>query len=245
MSEHDPAAVDIEKVTPGQGLGNGFDRAAFPSLVLSTKRRVWGDPHPKELEPTVPDYLGANLRRDVLAADGNRCMFCGLHSASNEVHNLSDNHLDVRLENLRAVDPLCHAWHHLGELEADSAFIAYLPGLSGRDVNHLQRTIMVALQSDDQAVREDAKTLLNWLASHRIYAKGTWGTYEPSVFAEAIARLDEQGRSNREVVFEGLAVVFNPGPYSQKAALWSREARSSAPIENWSRIYHDVMHAAA
>ncbi|CAH2782495.1 MAG: IncI1 plasmid conjugative transfer protein TraT [uncultured Paraburkholderia sp.] len=242
---HDPADVELDKVLPKPSLGSTFEKAANSALLFSTKSRVWGDKHPSAVEPTEPEFERQDLRRKTLVADGHRCMFCGFYSSQNQVHNLSDNHRDVRAENLRAADHLCHGWNHLGELGEGNAVIAYLPGLSGQDANHLQRTIIVAVQSDDPAVREDAKKLLNWMASHRDYAKDAWGTSDPAVFAEAIVRLEEEDREKREVVFQDLAVVFNPGPYTQVAATWARESYGTLPVGKWGQVYHDVMNAPA
>ncbi len=242
-NNHDPAAVDLDKVQPKPGLGSNFETVAYPALMFSTKSRVWGDKTPEAIEPTDPAYEGERLRQKTLAKDGHRCMFCGFYSQQNQVHNLTDNHRDIRPENLRTADPLCHGWQHLGELGEGNAVIAYLPGLSGQDANHLQRTIMVALQSDDVNVREDAKKILNWMASHRDYAKDAWGTYEPAAFSSALSRFED--REARQFVFENLAVVFNPGPYARHASAWARESYGTLPVNKWGQVYHDVMNAPA
>lgn len=242
---HDPADVDLDKFQPNPSLGWNFEKAAYPALIFSTMSHVWGGKHPTAVEPTEPEFERQDLRRKTLVADSHRCMFCGFYSSQNQVHNLNDNHRDLRAENLRATDHLCHGWNHLGELGEGNAVIAYLPGLSGQDANHLQRTIIVAMQSDDPTVREDAKKLLNWMASHRDYTKNALGTSEPAVFAEAILRLDEEDREKREVVFQDLALVFNPGQYTQVAATWARDSYGTFPVGKWGQVYHDVMNAPA
>jgi len=238
-----PAAVDLDKVQPKPGLGSNFETAAYPALLFSTKSRVWSDKTPEAIEPTDPAYEGEGLRQKTQVKDGHRCMFCGFYSQQNQVHNLTDNHRDIRPENLRTADPLCHGWQHLGELGEGNAVIAYLPGLSGQDANHLQRTIMVALQSDDVNVREDAKKMLNWMASHRDYTKDAWGTYDPAIFSSALVRLED--REARQVVFEDLAVVFNPGSFAKYASAWARESYRTLPVNKWSQVHHDVMNAPA
>jgi len=136
---------------------------------------------------------------------------------------------DVGAENLRAVDLLCHGWQHLGELASGDASIAYLPGLNPQDINHLQRTIMVALRSSDADLRRDAKALLNWLASHRDYAERAWGTHDPAVFAEALIRQPAGERDFREVVFDGLGVVFHPCLAADAVADWLSGALRALP----------------
>ncbi|MBA6105307.1 OTU domain-containing protein [Pseudomonas monteilii] len=242
LSEQDPAAVDPDKVVPRDGLGTGFETPAYPALYFSTKSQIWGDKSGTEVEPVLREFKSADTKRKTLTRDGHRCLFCGFHSVHNQVHNLTDNHQDIREHNLRAVDHLCHGWQHLGELGEGNAVIAYLPGLSGQDVNHLQRTLMIALQSDDETVRTDAKQLLNWLGSHYTYTDDAWGTYSPAVFAKALLRQNESEKGRRELVFEDLAVVFNPGPYSQVAGLWMREYQSAYPIAKWADVFFSVMN---
>ncbi|MNJ55595.1 hypothetical protein D3C77_510970 [compost metagenome] len=158
---------------------------------------------------------------------------------------MTDNHQDIREHNLRAVDHLCHGWQHLGELGEGNAVIAYLPGLTGQDVNHLQRTLMVALQSGDELAKSDAKKLLNWLASHFTYTEDAWGTYSPVIFSKALLRQADNDKGRREVVFEDLAVIFNPGPYSQVATTWARDYQNSYPVAKWTEVYFSVMNPPA
>ncbi len=241
----DPALVDRDTVRPGPGLATSFEVAANPDLLLSTKAKVWGDKAPSAIEPTESAYVSEDLKSETLVKDGYRCMYCGFHSRGNQVHNLNDNHRDVSAGNLRAVDPLCHAWQHLGEIGEDGAVIAYLPGLNAQDINHLQRTILIALRADDPLLREDARTLLNWLASHRDYTKDAWGTSDPSVFAEALVRLNEEDREKRAVVFQNLAVVINPIAYDEHVSEWAKDAYRKLPTSGWHQVYHDVINAPA
>jgi intracellular multiplication protein IcmJ len=237
------SSVNHADTAPGDEPGENVERPALPPLTFATKSRIWGDLSSTAHEPAVPAFLEAGLKQSILARDGCRCYFCGFASRYNEVHSLNDNHDDVRPENLRTVDPLCHGWQHLGELPEDDAAIVYLPGLSPQDINHLQRTIMVALESGDAAIRADAKTLLNWLASHRDYAQRAWGTHDPAVFADALVRQPANERDFREIVFDGLGVVFHPHRAAGPVANWLVEAYASCPAADWGRVYHDIMNA--
>jgi intracellular multiplication protein IcmJ len=235
-------AGNFDNVVPKHGLGTGFEKPMRLPLVLSTKSRIYGDSAPLALEPTDKRFK-SELKPQVLARDGYRCAFCGFHSDQNDVHHLSDNHQDASLENMRAADRLCHSWSHLGEIADGEAVLAYVPGLSAQDVNHLQRTIMIALEHGDDKARADAKKLLNWLASHQDYTKYAWGTSSPKVFANALVRDSAADRSIRELVFQGLAVVFNPGPLKIQVEAWAKAYRVSAPTSSWGQVYHSVVHA--
>lgn len=231
-----------DMVVPAASLGRNFDQPALPVMSLATKARVWGDKAPSAVEP-VAELLTKDLRSEVLRDGKNRCYFCGFPSMASEVHNLNHNHQDLRKENLRPVDALCHGWQHLGELGVGDAFISYLPGLSPQDVNHLQRSIFVALETGDEVTKEDARKLLNWMASHRQYTEHAWGTFEPSVFADALAKSDGVGTEVKNFVLQDLAVVFNPGRYSLNAQGWSQDAYKFMPAATWPKVYYEIMNA--
>ncbi|RSZ55248.1 HNH endonuclease [Massilia atriviolacea] len=228
---------------PEESLGQGFDTPLFPSLLISTKSRIWGDAAPGATEPAASGFTATDLRDRALRRDKFRCRFCGFESRNNGIHNANDNHNDIREDNLWTADQLCHGWSHLGELGADDAVVAYLPGLSGQDVNHLQRSMMVALESGDDDERADALALLNWAASHRDYVKQVWGTFSPAAFSDALARLNDEQRGLREIVFHNLALVFHPAPLASHAAKWVAEAYAPYPLQRWRQVHHDVMNA--
>ncbi|MFP3852326.1 HNH endonuclease [Pseudomonas sp. W5-01] len=239
MSSED---IQSDMVVPDATLGRNFERPALPGLTLSTKAQIWGDKEPGSIEPGKK-LLNAELRSEVLRDSKHRCYFCGFPSQSLEIHNLNQNHQDVRKDNLRAVDSLCHGWQHLGELGEGNAFIGYLPGLVAQDVNNLQRCILVALETGDESTKADAKKLLNWLASHRQYTEAAWGTFEPGVFANALVKMEGVGTDVHGVVFRDLAVIFNPGAYSASANQWAHDAYKSTPTASWPNVYHDIMNA--
>lgn len=217
----------------------GFESAQWPTLSLSTQHKVWGDTS-KHREPTSRQFTNA-LRREVLGKDGHQCMFCGFTSKNNEVHNITDNHEDVRPDNLRAIDPLCHGWNHLGELSDEEAVLAYLPRVSAQDVNHLQRTIMVALASGDASLKDEARQLLNWMASHRDYVQDAWGSYSPATFGEALRKHED--RNKREWVLEGLALVFNPQVFVKEVKGWVSEVYQKFHCSSWKKVAHNILNS--
>ncbi|SOS29993.1 hypothetical protein PL963_P100010 (plasmid) [Pseudomonas cerasi] len=229
-------------VVPNASLGRNFERPALPGMTLATKAQVWGDKEPGAFE-TPTKLLSAELRAEVVRHSKGRCYFCGFPEQSMEIHNLNHNHQDARTENLSAVDSLCHGWQHLGEVGEGNAFIGYVPGLTGQDVNNLQRCILVALETGDEETKSDAKKLVNWLASHRQYAEAAWGTYEPAVFAKALIKMEGTDPEVHSVVFRDLAVIFNPGAYSASAQKWTHDAYKSLPTASWPKLYHEIMNA--
>lgn len=224
-------------------VGSNFERPALAPLLLSTKSTVWGDAAPDALEPFANTAQDRALRSSTLQRHGHRCMFCGLESLANEVHNRNDNHRDLSEENLMVADPICHRWFHLGQLRKGEGLVVYLPGLSGRDASHLLRTILIALTCDDEAARKDAKRLLNWMASHHEYVRQRWGSSEPSAFAAAVARTVHDDPARRAIAFEGLALVIHPQTVEKATQQLRAELTAHWPVSAWPRIAHDVLHA--
>jgi intracellular multiplication protein IcmJ len=244
MTESSAASSSVK---PHPALGKNFSQRGLAPLSLSTKAVVWGDASGLGLEPLPAEDHTADLRNKVVRQHGNRCMFCGLESLSNEVHNVNHNHRDATPENLRLADAICHRWQHLGELGAGNGVLVYLPQLAARDVSHLLRTVLVGLACGDAAFERDAKTLLNWIASHREYVEIAWGSSNPRVFATALQRLNQaeggvwEGASGG--IFEGLALVINPDVLSKSTAVWASELSAEQQPADWQKVYHDVMHA--
>lgn len=171
------------------------------------------------------------------------CMFCELDSGCNEVHHINDNHLDTRPENLGSACALCHRWQHLGDLGNGEAYLCYLPDLTPQDANHLLRTLLVALASDDASAREDAHALLNWMGSHRDYVKQAWGTCEPGVFAQALLRQSADEKEWREISFADLALVVRPGSIAGAVTHWNAATYAGLPACEWPRVHHGIMNA--
>jgi intracellular multiplication protein IcmJ len=236
------AAISEPHAQPKGGPASNFARPALCLLQLSTKSSVWGDASWSAIEPTEGGDR-AFSRSVTLQQHHNRCMFCGLQSIANEIHNRNDNHRDVRPENLGVADAICHRWQHLGEIEQGDGLLVYLPKLAAQDVSHLLRTILVALQSDEAAARDDGRRLLNWMASHHRYVVDAWGTSDPREFATAITRTAQEDRSRKALAFEHLALVLNPKTVDNAARQWAADAAVKWPTAAWPRVHHGVMNA--
>ena len=82
-------------------------------------------------------------------------------------------------------------------------------------------------------------------AGHAAGGTQSGRTANPSAFASALVRLEENEREKREVAFQDLAVIFNPGLFGAYARLWVHESYGIFPIAKWGQVYHDVMNAPA
>lgn len=172
------------------------------------------------------------------------CVFCGFECDANELHHLNDNHTDLRPANLGTACALCHRWQHLTDLGPGEALVCYLPGLAATDINHLQRTILIALARGDGPTRADALAVLNWMASRSAQVEASWGTSDPAQFGAALLRQPVEEKELREIVFQDLGVVFRPKGLAGAAAAWlDMPGYRSAGLADWQHTYHTVMHA--
>lgn len=231
MNEEQQAITDLAQQT---------EKPAAPSLTISVKARIWGNPESGAVEPD----LSPEARQDVMRNGKKRCMYCGIASEHNQIHNLNDNHADTSPANMRPACPLCHGWAHLEALADGKANLAALPGLRAEDINHLQRAIMLAMRSGNEDLRKDAEAVYEWLDNHRIHVNENFFTYDPAEFAAAINRLPADLRPNKEAVLAHLAVVFNPEKFPVSSE-WLADVGKDFPVDTWEDTYKKLWHSAA
>jgi len=210
------------------------------SLLLSTASKVW------RKQPGLRDAQKDPVQATHCASSDyvrEPCIFCGFVCDRNETHHINDNHQDQQPENLGAICTICHLWQHLAELPAGDAYLCYLPGLSPQDANHLLRTLLVALESDDGDAHADAHALLNWMASHRDYVEQAWGSHQPGVFASALLHQSSEEKEWREISFADLALVIRPGSINGVATAWRDDTYRALPANSWPQVYHSIMNA--
>lgn len=203
-------------------LGKNFQQKVMP-LNLSAKNRINGA---EKENPEIDDML----KSTVMIRDKFCCQYCGFQSENNLIHHLDDNHLHNDIENLAVIDPLCHYWQHL-ELMKDRAVIAYLPELSGRAVNHLQRTISHVLKTGNKQEQSEARKVIDWLVSHKVYTEQAFNTSSPYDFADVLTSVEQQYKNNRIFVFSELALVFTDYDLFDQLML------NVPPISEWNKIY--------
>lgn len=134
--------------------------------------------------------------------------------------------------NLALADSFCRAWQELNTLNADNAVMVMLPVLSPEDINHFQRTLHIALNSDDPDCRHDARQLFDWLCEHKTLAESRFGTSHPGAFAGALHRTHPSNRERLSQAWQGLAPVLNPARLSPPQANQPESATSL-----WGRMY--------
>jgi intracellular multiplication protein IcmJ len=222
------------------GVGKNFQRHARRQQYLSTKKVIWGRDKNSSWAPDCQHEAEAYA---TIVQRQAGCEYCGFIGFGQELDNLNDNHADNTPDNLAPIDHLCHAWHHLGELEASQALMVYLPGLDPADVVHLQRTIFIALQTGTKEQRDQAKSLLNWMASHNQYVKDVWGSDQPLHFGLAMTANNVDPLDRQYGALHDVALVMNPSSVSEFVSHWAVENHRAVARDEWETRALEVLHA--
>ncbi|WP_054479642.1 hypothetical protein [Photorhabdus heterorhabditis] len=195
-------------------------------LIFSISRRIAGH----TISANQQKKLN-NTARQV----GFCCEFCGYESPKNSAIFRDNNPLNTQPNNLGVADPLCQAWQQLDTITAEAGAIVYLPTLNPEDVNHLQRAIAQALDSNDESYQKDAKALLDWLTSYEKPVQQVWGTSHPQAFGETIKHIADEYRPTLLERWRHLALVLHPRQFKDKLATTGLEASTTW----WKHLYRD------
>jgi hypothetical protein len=195
-------------------------------LVFSVTRRVAGFSHSSKQQAAL----------DVTARQGGLCCeFCGYESPQNTAIFRDNNPLNTAQDNLCVADPLCQSWQQLDTITAEAGVMVYLPALCPEDVNHLQRAIAQALNSDNKEYQRDAEAMLNWLTSHDKPVKQAWGTTHPQAFGEAMKHLSDENRGMLISRCRYIALALHPGRLKGRLATTGLDAGTTW----WQHLYKD------
>ncbi|WP_316157916.1 hypothetical protein [Cupriavidus sp. BIC8F] len=240
LADNAPAGVTWEAATegmppPSETLGSNFAVRRYVPLVFSVKRQLWRK-HDDAMEAADAEY---RTKRESRLQKGNyQCVFCGFRSKHTEIHHKNDNHADNRGENLIVADPLCHGTQHIGQVGSKRhGLMIEMAGLPQAELNHLQRTIAVALEIGTEEEKREASALLQHLASRGELVVKVWGSANPSDFANAMLELKDHEMEKRESAFTGLGLLYRPSRFVEYIGRWVDELYKSLPTNTWQRIY--------
>lgn len=236
----DPASVKQPDVLPNANLGQNFDTKTLSVLGFGTQSEIYGEVADSHWGPNalIPETAAIALKRD-----RGQCRYCGYKHSGNRVHHVNNNHTDESEKNLATICSVCHASFHLGQIPDGSAYVVYLPGLSRKSVSLLQKAISVALSTGDETLRVQAKAVLNWMASHKVYVEEACGTSEPQAFALALMKSGAHGELKQDHVLEGLHIVIDPTELEAEAVEWMNGPYGRTQPRNWALVYYNVLNA--
>jgi intracellular multiplication protein IcmJ len=201
-------------------LISGNSMTELLDLVISVKTRNWRADDPESYAQQAEYRL---MREKALSRDKRKCRFCGFAEVSYpEVHHLDDDHFNNSLDNLMTSCPWCHQYHHIGLAGMmGTAELAWMPGVSPRNVHHMMRAMMVC-KSWSKAPRTEqekgiAKLMKNGIESlqaaitNRVtMAKQKFGSSNPIHLADALLKLNAENPdryNSRDTILEGLVLI--------------------------------------
>ena len=190
------------------------------------------------------------VRPKVMENQQHKCRFCGYASKHNHCHHLDGNHANNLESNFAVADPLCHAYHHLGQTASQDQFshanlgkktvLAAVSEISAGDINLLQRAIGVAMLDSDEA--EFATKMHKLLMDRAQPVKEAFGSFFPGDFAAAMSSLeDEDEYVNRKEVVSDLRLVFRADVLKNEGKRFTEEF-PSLPIQSWVNIAQDAFN---
>lgn len=242
MSQHDTSSFSQEEQRAISALFSSWTEWSRPRRglrmvisALGVKRSQWRG-EDKETETADAEFRQG--RGAVLDAQRHTCQFCGFAAGSGiEVHHLDDNHRNNNPDNLAAADGLCHGDHHIGQVGMSKEGVVAAVPLTIEDLNHLQRTIYVALHSGNEEYAEKARRMVRYLVGRRKVVEEAWGTSDPAEWAEALLSLSPAQYDRRSDFMQGLGLVYHPKRFANQARRWSQEEYRALPPERWSQIH--------
>jgi intracellular multiplication protein IcmJ len=222
-------------------------------LRLGVKRGLWrrNDPH-----AAISSEEFSAIRQVVLSRDGHTCQAqgCGFVSKPKqnslstwlEVHHVNDDHADNRPENLVTLCALCHAVFHIGLAGVDNrGCLIMAPHISQADLNHLARTLFMAMLGDEPALRDTARADYDKLLAARNMVEATFGAgmSNPSVLGALLLTLSDEQHAVVSKIFEpefGLRLLPIPEGYGEKRLTAWAGAYKAIPPSSWARIAEGV-----
>lgn len=174
--------VDIPQTPVGRGFNPQYEQPPLTPLMLD----ISGDPEPPTPEP------GA----------GYRCACCGIWTEKLWQGSRAG------FVQPHAVCTLCYLVGHLDSPTAMHGCLAYLPGMSLNNVQHLQRRVLVSLLGGNKLQRREAARIARWLWGHTREVEQAWGTARAADFAVSLKRLPPQKRVTLQTRLKDCALLL-------------------------------------
>lgn len=197
-------------------------KSELRDIVISVKRSVFRSDDP---DKDMANDEFKRKRPEILARDGNSCVFCGFKADKfQEVHHLDDNHANNSDDNLVTACALCHANHHLGYsgIKGRGALIYLNPdwGYTQASINNIVRLLWIAEESENKDISMIATSTLARLIRCAVDAKKLVGSDELSIMADFLLSADAEKYDSRSKVLAGIYVMPRKEGFSQQLAHW-------------------------
>lgn len=189
------------------------------------------------LLPLIPDVSdGDGPVRPIKAVSGQPCCCCGTRA----------QRLWLAREAHGQICTLCWLTQNLDSQTAAHGLLAWLPDAARADMQNLQRYALIALLSQDRAIRREGKRVWNWLIRHAREVEGMWGTSRASEFAGAMRALTPARRRELQQRLEGCVLILPPDVFAEDLTLLlpaGRRVETALHTPAWQTYSRSTLYA--
>lgn len=208
-------------------------------LLLSATRSSWqvSPDHGSEFDknPKLKDVRGA-----VFARDDHRCVFCDFKALKwQEVHHLNDDHNDYSMSNLATVCALCHQCFHLGLAGSTSGGeIIWLPELTQVQLNHLVRSIFVAMVDESSPIFSSANSFYGSLQSRAIFMEQNFaaGASDPASLGQVLLKMKKEEYEKRADFLSSIRLLPKESRFSSQIKYWAETVYKDLSPVSWENL---------
>lgn len=201
------------------------------TVLLSATRSSWqvSPEHGSEMDKSAKMK---EVRDSILSRDAHTCYYCGFKAQKwQEIHHLNDDHSDFSTNNLTTVCALCHQCYHLGLAgSTGGGEVIWLPELTQVQLNHLVRSIFVAMVDESGPLFSSANSFYGSLQSRAIFMEQNFaaGASDPASLGQVLLKMKKDEYEKRSEFLKNIRLL-------------PKEARFGPQIKYWADVvYKDV-----
>lgn len=182
------------------------------------------------------------VRLRVFERDRHTCRYCGFKAPKwQDINHQDGDHANQAESNLFTACGLCHASHHIGLAGSFGGQLIYLPELSQADLNHLIRTMYMAVMSDNSPHKEAVSHLSAALESRAEIFLRTFGSITTSQMADILLRLSDEEYAIAQESLQDIRLFVHPNQFKQQMAYWYAECYHQLPVNTWENIAAELL----
>ena len=218
-------------------------------LLLSATRGSWQIPahHGTEQDGAKPMKA---IRQKILERDKGTCQFCGFKSQKwQEIHHINDDHNNFSESNLATACPFCHQCFHLGLAGSTAGgLLIWLPELSQIELNHLARTLFVAMRDEKSKIYAAASGLFMSFESRGVFMEQHFapGASDPAILGQAFLKMKKEEYQERGSFLKNIRLLPHRSRFEPQIKYWAEVVYHDLTPESWENLVdHSKLPAVA
>lgn len=218
-------------------------------LILSASKKSW---QVSSVHGTEADKKNLKIIEKVFKRDKYTCFFCNFKSERfQEIHHLDDNHSNYNEDNLVTVCPLCHQSFHLNTVSiTKGGTIIWFPELCQQDLNHLCRSLFVAMDNRESQIGKNALNFFQLLekrgnAAEKYFSDDKNGSSthvkisDPGILGQALLIMDKENSDNynkRSEFLKDFKILHNASRFPVQIKFWKKNQFANLDVDSWKNI---------